>query len=76
MLLSTLRSYVEAMGGQLTLLAKFPDRPPVRLKTLATVHAETEAYVRKAPPAAGRPRRRARKATGAAAPALRQRQGC
>jgi hypothetical protein len=35
MLLSTLRSYVEAMGGELDLVAKFPDRPAVRLKTLA-----------------------------------------
>jgi hypothetical protein len=26
--LSTLRRYVEAMGGELDLLAKFPDRPP------------------------------------------------
>ena len=34
MLLSTLRGYVEAMGGELDLLATFPDRPPVRLKTL------------------------------------------
>ena len=40
MLLSTLRSYVEAMGGELDLLAKFPGRPPVRLKTLATVLAQ------------------------------------
>jgi DNA-binding XRE family transcriptional regulator len=39
MLLSTLRSYVEAMGGELDLIAKFPGRPPVRLKTLAAVPA-------------------------------------
>jgi DNA-binding XRE family transcriptional regulator len=31
LLLSTLRSYVEAMGGELTLTASFPDRPPVKL---------------------------------------------
>jgi DNA-binding XRE family transcriptional regulator len=37
MLLSTLRSYVEAMGGELDLTAKFPNRPAVRLKTLASV---------------------------------------
>ena len=30
-------------GGQLELLASFPDRPPVRLKTLATVLAHEEA---------------------------------
>jgi transcriptional regulator with XRE-family HTH domain len=29
MLLSTLRHYVESMGGKLELVAKFPDRPPV-----------------------------------------------
>jgi DNA-binding XRE family transcriptional regulator len=35
LLLSTLRSTVEAMGGQLTLIAEFPDRPPVRLSGIA-----------------------------------------
>lgn len=29
MLLSTLRQYVEGMGGRLELVARFPDRPPV-----------------------------------------------
>jgi DNA-binding XRE family transcriptional regulator len=29
MLLSTLRHYVESMGGQLNLVAQFPNRPPV-----------------------------------------------
>ena len=29
MLLSTMRQYVESMGGQLELVAKFPDRPPM-----------------------------------------------
>lgn len=29
LLLSTLRSYVAAMGGSLDLVARFPDRPPV-----------------------------------------------
>jgi hypothetical protein len=61
MLLSTLRGYVEAMGGQLELLAKFPDRPPVCLKTLATVVDRDEADTRKTPPTAGRSRPRARK---------------
>lgn len=32
MLLSTLESYVRAMGGNLSLVAKFPDRPDVTLK--------------------------------------------
>lgn len=35
MLLSTLRRYVEAMGGQLELVASFPDRPSVRLSHFA-----------------------------------------
>jgi hypothetical protein len=33
--LSTLRIYVEAMGGRLRLVAEFPDRPPVDLAGLA-----------------------------------------
>lgn len=31
LLLSTLRNYVEAMGGNLSLVAEFPDQPPVTL---------------------------------------------
>ncbi len=31
LLLSTLRRTVEAMGGTLSLIARFPDRPPVEL---------------------------------------------
>lgn len=31
MLISTLRSFVEAMGGNLEIIATFPNRPPVRL---------------------------------------------
>jgi len=37
LLLSTLRTYIEAMGGQLSLIAKFPDREPVTLTGLATM---------------------------------------
>jgi DNA-binding XRE family transcriptional regulator len=37
LLLSTLRAYVEAMGGHLDLIAKFPDRPPVHLAGLAAL---------------------------------------
>ena len=32
--LSTLRSYVEAVGGKLSLVVEFPDRPPVILAGL------------------------------------------
>ena len=34
MLLSTLRSYVAAMGGSLDLIVRFPDRPDVSLPAL------------------------------------------
>ena len=32
LLLSTLRNYVRAMGGELRLIVQFPDRPPVQLE--------------------------------------------
>ena len=35
MLLSTLKRYVEAMGGKLNLVAKFPNRPPVIIEQIA-----------------------------------------
>ena len=35
LLLSTLRKTVEAMGGELSLVAEFPDRPPVVLQGIA-----------------------------------------
>jgi DNA-binding XRE family transcriptional regulator len=35
MLLSTLRRYVEAMGGKLELVAQFPDRPPYVIDQIA-----------------------------------------
>ena len=35
LLLSTLRRTVEAMGGSLSLVATFPDRPPVELSGIA-----------------------------------------
>jgi hypothetical protein len=34
--LSTLRSYVEGVGGELTLMVKFPDQPPVVLAALGS----------------------------------------
>jgi len=34
MLLSTLQSYVQAMGGRLDLIAQFPNRKPLRVSTL------------------------------------------
>ena len=35
LLLSTLRGYVQAMGGELELVARFPNRPPVLLDHIA-----------------------------------------
>ena len=43
LLLSTLSGYVEAMGGKLSLVAEFPDRPPVALTGLATLGDEKPA---------------------------------
>ena len=37
LLLSTLRKTIEAMGGKLSLIAEFPDRPPVVLAGIASV---------------------------------------
>ena len=39
LVLSTLRSYVEAMGGELRLIAEFPDRPPIALSGVAELNA-------------------------------------
>lgn len=39
LLLSTLRSYVKAMGDELRLVAEFPGRPPVLLKGLVSMDA-------------------------------------
>lgn len=40
LLLSTLRDYVEAMGGSLELVARFPDRPPVVLSGIEGLDGE------------------------------------
>ncbi|SIT65662.1 Helix-turn-helix domain-containing protein [Ectothiorhodosinus mongolicus] len=44
MLLSTLRHYVESMGGELNLVVQFPDRPPVVIE-----HLGVETSVRRVP---------------------------
>jgi hypothetical protein len=47
-----LRSYVEAMGGELDLMAKVPNRPVVRLKPLAGVeHRDQLDHDRRRAPA-------------------------
>lgn len=42
MLLSTLRHYVEGMGGTLELVARFPNRPPVVIEHLGPEAAPPE----------------------------------
>jgi len=37
MLLSTLRSYIAAMGGELSLVAEFPERPPIKIRALGDI---------------------------------------
>ena len=39
LLLSTLRSYIEAMGGKLQLVAQFPDKPPVSIADFGSLAA-------------------------------------
>ncbi|RLA42627.1 MAG: transcriptional regulator [Gammaproteobacteria bacterium] len=43
LLLSTLRNYVEAMGGHLSLVAEFPDQPPVTLTGFSDIDDEHPA---------------------------------
>jgi DNA-binding XRE family transcriptional regulator len=50
MLLSTLKGYVAAMGGELELVARFPDRPPVRIASLDDVQPERRPSPRSKPP--------------------------
>lgn len=48
MLLSTLKRYVEAMGGKLDLVATFPDRPPVIIEQIAE-HRGQQQRIAKGP---------------------------
>ena len=54
LLLSTLRSYVAAMGGSLELVAHFPDRPPVVVSGLTRLEAEKRSGKGKAVRSDGR----------------------
>src|SRR5262245_41607865 len=47
LLISTLRSYVEAMGGRLSIVAEFPNRNPVIVSGLADIETETAPASRK-----------------------------
>lgn len=40
LLLSTLKGYIEAMGGQLQLVVQFPDSPPITLDGFSTLDDE------------------------------------
>jgi DNA-binding XRE family transcriptional regulator len=40
LLLSTLRNYIRAMGGELQLIVQFPDRPPVQLEDFLEIDSE------------------------------------
>ena len=40
LLLSTLISYIEAMGGELTLTAKFPNKPPIKLTGFTDIDSQ------------------------------------
>ncbi len=51
LLLSTLRSYIEAMGGHLQLVAEFPDRPDVILTGLAAIEVKAPVRTRGRRPA-------------------------
>ena len=57
LLISTLRRYVIAMGGNLSLVAEFPDREPVILAGLATMDAEPPSTRRQETGRAGRTHR-------------------
>jgi transcriptional regulator with XRE-family HTH domain len=46
-LLSTLRGYVEALGGKLSLVAEFPDRSPVILSGIAEDESAPKSNGRK-----------------------------
>ncbi len=47
LLLSTLRSYISAMGGSLELVARFPDRPAVTLAGITGLSNEDKKPKRK-----------------------------
>ena len=40
LLLSTMRKYVAAMGGNLKLVAEFPHRPPIQIETFSELDDE------------------------------------
>jgi hypothetical protein len=51
LLLSTLRNYVEAVGGSLTLVVRFPDKEPIAIGGLGELVVAEEKAKRRAAPA-------------------------
>lgn len=47
LLLSTMRKYVEAMGGNLKLIAEFPNRPAVQINTFGVLRERKVASPRR-----------------------------
>lgn len=59
MYLSTLRSYVEAIGGQLDLIVRLPSRAPLRLERLGDMAPRAAAPVKAAPRRRAKPKAKA-----------------
>lgn len=74
MYLSTLRSYIEAIGGRLELIVQLPSRPPLRIESLGDVVAAKGRRVRASKASEKRPartqakRKPARRTPAASAP--------
>lgn len=47
LLLSTLRKYVEGLGGRLLLTAEFPDREPISLTGFGSIEPETPSTAKR-----------------------------
>jgi transcriptional regulator with XRE-family HTH domain len=50
MMLSTMRSYIEAMGGSLELVARFPKRAPVIIASMRDVSPQPKAVSKRTKP--------------------------
>jgi hypothetical protein len=67
LLISTLRNYVAAMGGDLQLVARFPDRPAVAVTGLAGIETKDDRIEKRVT------RRRARRSSGRGTGSTRRR---
>ena len=50
MMLSTMRSYIEAMGGSLELVARFPERAPVIITSIGDVSPQPKSVPKRKKP--------------------------